>query len=335
MRRSDCEAIRSGECFVRTRIQKETLSFQWNIEGFSTIKDKQEVWRDTNVNYPNICLRQGRRKMECLKEDIWFHGLPTNCMQLRSLITKNSLIAAKSEYLPGDVLSLLCVCTFSTGVMQKEIEYVHYGEAGLRIQQPFAKHADDAGLRIEQPVADSGESSDHSTRVLKENMRSLFDDGLLSDVQLRTDTSSFPAHRSILGARSRVRSHVFERHERERSQQRPHPRPGRRDSATDAPVPVHRRRRRAGLGGRPSAVRSRRQIPSPLFEGQVFAPPESRPATRQRLRGAGARRPASRRESQALRARLHPGTFQRSVEIEGVGMLNGSESEISGRDYVS
>ncbi|GIX99912.1 hypothetical protein CEXT_107841 [Caerostris extrusa] len=87
-------------------------------------------------------------KTECVKGEIWFNA-PENLhtqLSLMSQVTRNRLMAAKDIYLPNDVLSVLCDCTFSTGVVLEEIEAFHYGEKDSIPEQPFANLADELSV---------------------------------------------------------------------------------------------------------------------------------------------------------------------------------------------
>ncbi|GIY28836.1 hypothetical protein CEXT_129561 [Caerostris extrusa] len=79
--------------------------------------------------------------------------------------------------------SVLCECTFSTGVVVQEIEAARYGHKDSIPGQPLANLANELS-------------------VLKKNLRSSLEEGFMSDVKLKAKTCSFPAHKVILSARS-------------------------------------------------------------------------------------------------------------------------------------
>ncbi|GFY76241.1 hypothetical protein TNIN_17031 [Trichonephila inaurata madagascariensis] len=57
----------------------------------------------------------------------------------------------------------------------------------------------------------------NSTRILKENLESLYKENLLCDTNLKTKTGSFPAHKSIHSARSTVFKEMFTHNMKEKN----------------------------------------------------------------------------------------------------------------------
>ncbi|GIY53101.1 TD and POZ domain-containing protein 1 [Caerostris extrusa] len=230
MWRSDGKTTEKAQSYARTRIGVEARSAVWNIDDFSQLEPYKAITfpiKSSTVNeelmnldlyltggqkfeggasFQTHCFRSKIKmatiqlslldnaggKTECVKGEVWPNA-PENLhkqLSLMSQVTRNRLMAAKDVYLPNDVLSVLCECTFSTGVILEEIETVHYGDKDFIPEQPLANLADELS-------------------VLKKNLGSSFEEGFMSDVKLKTKTCSFPAHKFILSARSPVFKAMF------------------------------------------------------------------------------------------------------------------------------
>ncbi|GIX72771.1 speckle-type POZ protein-like B [Caerostris extrusa] len=287
MWRSDGAEVESRECFARTRVAVEERSFVWNIKQFGALRCDREVARAIHsaTEYEHLMdvglflatdesegevlgfkftsphekikisaiqfyvLDAAGGKLKCFGEEIRFHTHADEQRQFRSHITKDRLMEEENTYLPDDVLSLLCECSYYAEYLQ--------------------------------------------------------------------DTQALPG---------RPLSSVRDTGKRQRRLVQPRPLHG----AMDAPVRVHRRRRRAGLGGRLSAVLGRRHLRGPHSEGDVFVPLESPPPTFQCLRGARPRRPAPGRGFEARCPRFRARTFSGCDTIGRVEGAGGHESEIGG-----
>ncbi|CAL1281790.1 unnamed protein product [Larinioides sclopetarius] len=159
-----CRMWRSGEsvrmvsrCTARTRIGIEKISFLHRVENFSSLKlgEKRILWipspSDAGCVFTStLCLAKNFRNEEAisLKMSYSFHNYKL-CTQKPSLInvsgnirevlesddrlsyflvppnlTRQFLFDNRKEYLPNDELSLLCECTFYTGVNHGKIEEI-------------------------------------------------------------------------------------------------------------------------------------------------------------------------------------------------------------------
>ncbi|GIY37152.1 TD and POZ domain-containing protein 5 [Caerostris extrusa] len=97
-------------------------------------------------------------------------------------------MANQSLYLPGDVLTVQCESAITTGIVMETIEKLYLGRCG----------ASQSTTNIDYPGNE--ERLNFPTKVLKEHLKSLYSDGYLSDVKLKTKTATFPVHKPMLGA---------------------------------------------------------------------------------------------------------------------------------------
>ncbi|GIY56576.1 speckle-type POZ protein B [Caerostris extrusa] len=178
---SDGKTERNGECFARTLIVVEVVDF------ILTACDHELKLSTIKValvsNFGDV--------RECLSDTVWFNRPANRQRLLASQITRNTI---KTHYECNfrSTLSLLCEVSFCTGITLQDIEVVRYGKANVQTKHPVAE-----------------ESPEVSFRILKSNMKSLIDDGFATDVELKSETRSFPAHKSILSARSAFFSDYF------------------------------------------------------------------------------------------------------------------------------
>ncbi|GFT30598.1 speckle-type POZ protein B [Nephila pilipes] len=216
-----------GECIARTLLGVERKSFVWAVERFSSlgpdVKDTYEI-RSTendklimslNVSEASeeiLCLEftAARDKMvfrfrlfilcatgkteKIAEKEYRFRGSLVKKLYFPFLLTKKEIVARKDNYLKDDVLTLVCECAFSTGVATNEIQLTTYSHDTTLMKR--------AGLL--QDTKKLQLSND-----LKENLKSLHADQLLSDTKLKTKTNMFPAHKCILSVRSPVFKAMF------------------------------------------------------------------------------------------------------------------------------
>ncbi|GFS33014.1 speckle-type POZ protein-like B [Nephila pilipes] len=103
------------------------------------------------------------------------------------LSDKEKLMEHKDLFLPNDVLSLQFECFFTTGITLKETE-----EIGKKCASP-----QNGSLSKEKTLC-------NITKSLKDDLKDLYIDGILSDFKLCSPTETFSVHKSILSARSPV-----------------------------------------------------------------------------------------------------------------------------------
>ncbi|GBO17145.1 Speckle-type POZ protein [Araneus ventricosus] len=232
--------IRSGEGNIqpvtqisaRTRIGIEHVSFHHVVEGFSALQpnerktshirspSKKECVMSISVYFsdgscceekvmveiapssPNqilskckLSLLDGSGKViECGEADNRFDATRKDIHKLPLSLTRQVILSRKSEYLPDDKLSLSCECVFSTGVEYQKIEKTLYDKPFVALNQISNTDQDNdicAGTLSECPSA-------------LDELKEAYSNQFLTDVELKTKTKSFPAHKILLCARSPV-----------------------------------------------------------------------------------------------------------------------------------
>ncbi|KAF8787423.1 Speckle-type POZ protein like [Argiope bruennichi] len=267
-----------GHCTARTRIGKEKISFLHKVENFSVLKPNEKKTLQiqspsktrclifSNVYFTDSSLFEGsviveivpsdknyiirKQKLyllhrsgnieECGKIDNRFSA----CLDSQKLpfdLTRQTILTKKSEYLPNDELSLICYCTFSTGVEMEKIEEIKNDLSLESVKQnvsnPSSKDTYNAAEKLMATKQtcnnpSNKESCNVAERLMTEQQRSKIppnrDDGYkgaeklfdcpsalddlktvyekqrLTDIELQTETKSFPAHKLVLCARSSV-----------------------------------------------------------------------------------------------------------------------------------
>ncbi|KAF8770279.1 BTB and MATH domain-containing protein 42-like [Argiope bruennichi] len=115
---------------------------------------------------------------------------------------QSSICLKKSELMEkSDVLSLWCVCNFSTGTILEEIESVCISTICFENSET-KNHCLDADNNFKDALID--------------DFKSMLNDAILSDVKLKTRNNSYPAHKCILGSRSPVFKAMFSSDMKER-----------------------------------------------------------------------------------------------------------------------
>ncbi|GFY58073.1 hypothetical protein TNIN_384561 [Trichonephila inaurata madagascariensis] len=134
-------------------------------------------------------------RTECLDNEVTLWEGQSSLYELN--FSKEQLMTNKNQYLPNDVLQLLCECAITIGIVWEGTENITFG-CPSSIQEGNLT-SDDLKSKM---LLDS-------TRILKENLKSSYKENLLCDTKLKTKTGSFPAHKNILSARSPVFKAMF------------------------------------------------------------------------------------------------------------------------------
>ncbi|GFS59812.1 TD and POZ domain-containing protein 1 [Trichonephila clavipes] len=229
MRRCENRSHERVQMCAKTVINFEKMSCVWNTEKFSTLKLKQRIPFVMNSKSKevlmtlNLFLCEGRYSDEiisidfnCVNEKIkYFHfkvfliddeGYKTLCNQqefwckgdeknsMFSLrLTKMALLGKKDLYLKNDVLSLYCECVFPTVIS-------FAGIVSTKFEVIFPRSV---------PKVNISENQSDKARSLKEDFKTLYTDGTISDIKLCTGTQFFPSHTAVLCARSPVFKAMF------------------------------------------------------------------------------------------------------------------------------
>ncbi|CAL1284123.1 unnamed protein product [Larinioides sclopetarius] len=102
----------------------------------------------------------------------------------------------KDEYLPNDELSLIRECAFSTGIeFEKIIE--------TQVEQPVATLKQNCKNTSNKDSYNAAEKLLACTTA-SEDMKAIYVNQCLTDVELKTETKKFLAHKIVLCARSSV-----------------------------------------------------------------------------------------------------------------------------------
>ncbi|GBL97662.1 TD and POZ domain-containing protein 5, partial [Araneus ventricosus] len=200
---------------ARTAFQGQRGSFVWRIDKFSTLSSGLisnfvviNELEDVLINF-DLVLRNAtdlyidiRSRVKCIKfyafkaSIIDWKGKKAECGSTEccdgdgdveegivSSIRIKQFPLESGLYLRNDVLSLDCEYIFSTGTVFSE--YPSCGTISSSVSREVNKKR--------QPIPD-----------LQDDLKSMYSDAIFCDVELRTSTEKFPAHKAILSARSSV-----------------------------------------------------------------------------------------------------------------------------------
>ncbi|GIY15189.1 speckle-type POZ protein-like B [Caerostris darwini] len=220
------EFIRST---ARTRIGVTRNLFTWNLSDFSSLRKGEEreiavespggkfspltlklsivggplseeriqieVHRKENRNESfsklKISLLNNEKKsVLTIEDEFFFEYNNSKIWFLTPLMKISQLFAAKDQLLRNDVLSLECESSNSFGVVSNFIEVIERGSDFLQ----------DFGIC---------NGTQDSCQSLKDAMEQLLREKISCDVTLRVGSAEFPAHKTILGARSPVFKAMF------------------------------------------------------------------------------------------------------------------------------
>ncbi|GFU07712.1 hypothetical protein NPIL_350791 [Nephila pilipes] len=226
------KAIPTVTIFARTVCDVETRNFLWDIENFCTFKqghkvdfvlssepkddavtfslgvnkeDKIEVsMKPSNenlkfLNFQSLITDSNGSNTDCGYHEIWPVEIGKD-NKFTLPFTKTYLIDNKHLYLKNDVFSLYCECSLCYGFLFSRIEKIYSGINPFSITNPiFHKPC------MTNAIAEQLDSMSD----LKEDFGRLYDEGLHSDMKLRTATETFHTHKNILSIRSPVFRKMF------------------------------------------------------------------------------------------------------------------------------
>ncbi|GFT56855.1 hypothetical protein TNCV_2522531 [Trichonephila clavipes] len=203
------QMIEERQCFARTRIGVERRSFVWTIPKPSFNKfsfniksifdDKQVMTLILNLQHEYIhglqIIRQDRRikctilnfhlldafgnKVKYLKRKIIFSLYKPYFLCHLSLYM-DEMMKDKDLYLPNDVLTLHCECSFTAGIVSEEIEKITFAHPSIQ-----------EGSLAQDNLENKKTSSD-LTRILQENLESLYKENLLCDTKTEDKNRNMP-----------------------------------------------------------------------------------------------------------------------------------------------
>ncbi|KAF8777728.1 TD and POZ domain-containing protein 3 [Argiope bruennichi] len=216
---------------ARTRIKIEETSFLLEIENFSalTTPQKKQGWSTSKkgINFSSkiyftdcscceekiiveiipsktdqiltkcnlFLLEASGKTIPCGEADNRFDVTGRDIQKLRLTLTRNDILERKSEYLPHDKLSVLCECVFSSGVEYERIEKTLY-----ELPTVAVNHLND---KDRKGVCNVSKKLTACSSAL-DDFQGIYNNQILTDVEVKTKTKSFKAHKNILSARSPV-----------------------------------------------------------------------------------------------------------------------------------
>ncbi|KAF8777763.1 TD and POZ domain-containing protein 5 [Argiope bruennichi] len=133
--------------------------------------------------------------INCAEADNRFKDTRKDIGKLPLSLTKDAIMKKKSEYLANDKLSLLCDCTFLTGIEFQQIEgsqEVTTMAQNIISNNPYIKEANTSTEKLA------------ACPNVVDDLKDIYSNKFLTDVELKTKTSSFPAHKIVLCARSPI-----------------------------------------------------------------------------------------------------------------------------------
>ncbi|GFS73684.1 speckle-type POZ protein [Trichonephila clavipes] len=119
----------------------------------------------------------------------------------------------KTPYLKNGVLTLYCECFFSTKIVSETIGTIDCGIGSVNTAPPAV-----VKMGRVSPVETVGGLPTDEAFSLREDLGSLCCRDVLSDMKLRTNTTTIPVHTPVLGARSSVFKAMFSSDMKEKSQ---------------------------------------------------------------------------------------------------------------------
>ncbi|KAF8777726.1 Speckle-type POZ protein-like like protein [Argiope bruennichi] len=232
--RGEGEIKQVKQIAARTRIGIEEISFLHTVECFSTLESNQV--KTIHITSPlqrgfdlssSLYFSDG----SCCKDKIVMEIAPTDENQILSkctvssvdksgklikcggtgsrlnttkngaqklplCLTKQDLLDKKSEYLPGDKLSLLCECYFSTGVEFEKIERIWFEMPSVVLNQLHDECHNKDGYNTSEKLSACASVSD--------DLKTIYNNQVYTDMKLKTKMKTFPAHKLVLCARSVV-----------------------------------------------------------------------------------------------------------------------------------
>ncbi|GBM91669.1 hypothetical protein AVEN_180048-1 [Araneus ventricosus] len=202
----------SKHLFASTAIKVKRRSFVWKIDKPSTLKSCiRNKFKDNFIDF-DLVINEGldRQNIDVTSFDETIKYISCNTSVIDSKGRKTNYGSKKyfSRDLKEGVLSFMLLSpemlmedksrNFPNDVLSLDFEFV------LATVEHF-------GCRIRYPKLENGVVGEktQNTAVLIADFKSLYNDGILSDIELRTSTKTFPAHKNILSSRSPVFRGMF------------------------------------------------------------------------------------------------------------------------------
>ncbi|XP_055952842.1 speckle-type POZ protein-like [Argiope bruennichi] len=219
----------SISCFGETRIETECKTYIGTIKEFDSINPTQKypVCMDSSSNARSLFsfnlsvsasgkldIEVSPTKSEITLRRIFNIFILDKCkdkvkcglgkflgekpLRISLTISKDFLIKYREQYLPMNQLTILCEEIFAEGKTTKEIEYVFDSQDNQKVISE-AKRTD---ISFEEYHSEDLTS-------LKDDLISMFRGSILCDTKIKTGNAIFPAHITVLSARSPVFKSMF------------------------------------------------------------------------------------------------------------------------------
>ncbi|GFU28143.1 TD and POZ domain-containing protein 4 [Nephila pilipes] len=238
------ETLRGEMYFARSKVMTESRCFVWVIKGFGSLSLGQkktllvqpsrkegpsprlslflEEGDDERIVSIEVEAGLGKERYGFQSEisilDIegkafcthgvtdFIYGRHEDCLRFSPFITRNELLANKDFVLPNDVLSLNCAFEIVLARVPGRIEnYRNFSCSEIEAIVPAVEEIDEE------------EEDSVPCCSLKKVLANLYEEGILSDVNLRTGNENFPVHKNILSVRSPVFRAMFGNEMREKT----------------------------------------------------------------------------------------------------------------------
>ncbi|KAF8770921.1 TD and POZ domain-containing protein 1 [Argiope bruennichi] len=212
------EIVEEVHCFARTRIGVEYRSFTWKIENFSTFEGNKEInhsimsaSKDKKFMGVQMCFGGGPKcegsiSLELIACDQRIRYFSLHLFVLDS--TGNSMDSNKEEFWFDSLLErkecTLCFTKHELMDKKKEIQKIQYGSFDLKPTNPVKQNVKDPKQHF------------LPNRVLIDDLKTLYNKSILSDIKLKTATGTFHAHKNILSVRSPVFQEMFKSNMKEK-----------------------------------------------------------------------------------------------------------------------
>ncbi|GBN92760.1 Speckle-type POZ protein, partial [Araneus ventricosus] len=187
--KKDEEPIVSELFSARTVFKVQRRSFVWRIDKFSTLKP------DLRSKFMVSIIDSKGRKVNCGNQEYLDGNLKKGILFPLSF---SMLMNEKSIYLPNEALSLDCEYAFS--FVTSSNECARCGNISSLVTEEAVQTKKE--IKVEKDKSES-------TSVLLNDLKSMYNNSILCDVELRTSSQTFQAHKAILSARSSVFRRMF------------------------------------------------------------------------------------------------------------------------------
>ncbi|GBM55384.1 Speckle-type POZ protein [Araneus ventricosus] len=168
----------------------------WSLEGTIIVEivpsDKNYILRKLKLSF----LDRSGNVVDFSEVDNRFDDTILDIQKVPLSLTRQVILNRKGEYLSNDELSLICECTFSTGVDLQKIEEIQHELPIAALKQSCSIPANKDGYNAAEKLS--------ACRSALDDLKTIYSNQRLTDIELKTKTKSFLTHKLVLCARSSV-----------------------------------------------------------------------------------------------------------------------------------